>query len=412
MVDSPAFEPVRKSSDHIAVAARANVPSADAQASRSRPAGGLLRPSQVPLPGTTTTPTGFPYPAGEPVHHGLKALRPSGAPAGAAPVPARPLTLPARPIADVLRGSGQPLAAPVTEEMQARFGADFSQVRVHTDSAARASAVGFGARAYTVGNDIVIGDGGADKYTLAHELTHVIQQRTGPVAGTDNGSGVSVSDPSDRFERQAEAHAAQVMSQPVRPRDGAQPDSREKAEPVSPSVAIAARAVLQRMGFKERMEAAKKKREAEQAAAAGPSAAVVPAAAAEDVPQELPADEPTYKFDEHGLKHFRGQDSQWNDKDVYGVNRSLIDEMKETIPIDKLWQSAIKTGGRASFYYTNRAKKPVGVVHPGSIETKCYVIQIEYTVATNEIGFHGYPIEDPGLPMPRLAITARGKDLL
>jgi hypothetical protein len=51
----------------------------------------------------------------------------------------------------------------------------------------------------------VIGDGGADRHTLAHELTHVIQQRQGPVAGADNGAGLKVSDPSDRFEREAEA---------------------------------------------------------------------------------------------------------------------------------------------------------------------------------------------------------------
>ncbi|MGW2818437.1 eCIS core domain-containing protein, partial [Streptomyces sp. NPDC001415] len=94
-------------------------------------------------------------------------------------------------------------------------GADFSDVRIHNDSAAKASAAEVGARAYTSGSHVVIGDGGADKHTLAHELTHVIQQRQGPVAGTDNGSGLKVSDPSDRFEREAEANATRVMSGPV-----------------------------------------------------------------------------------------------------------------------------------------------------------------------------------------------------
>jgi len=37
-------------------------------------------------------------------------------------------------------------------------------------------------------------------------------QRQGPVAGTDNGSGLSISDPSDRFERAAEANASRVMA--------------------------------------------------------------------------------------------------------------------------------------------------------------------------------------------------------
>lgn len=112
----------------------------------------------------------------------------------------------------VLSSGGTSLDEPVRHEMEARLGADFSDVRLHTDGAARASAAEIGARAYTSGNHVVIGDGGADKHTLAHELTHVIQQRQGPVAGTDNGSGLQVSDPADHFEREAEANARQVMS--------------------------------------------------------------------------------------------------------------------------------------------------------------------------------------------------------
>jgi hypothetical protein len=50
------------------------------------------------------------------------------------------------------------------------------------------------------------------KHMLAHELTHVVQQRTGPVDGTDAGDGVRVSDPSDRFERDAAASADRAMS--------------------------------------------------------------------------------------------------------------------------------------------------------------------------------------------------------
>ncbi|WP_052397626.1 DUF4157 domain-containing protein [Streptomyces sp. NRRL F-5123] len=115
------------------------------------------------------------------------------------------------PVHDVLRTGGQPLGDATRTEMEARLGADFSDVRVHTDAAARASAADLGARAYTSGNHIVIGDGGSDKHTLAHELTHVLQQRQGPVAGTDDGSGLKVSDPSDRFERAAEANATHVM---------------------------------------------------------------------------------------------------------------------------------------------------------------------------------------------------------
>ncbi|WP_438490184.1 eCIS core domain-containing protein [Streptomyces sp. S186] len=113
---------------------------------------------------------------------------------------------------DVLRAGGRPLDDATRTDMEDRFGADFSDIRIHTDASARKSAAEIGARAYTSGNHIVIGDGGSDRHTLAHELTHVIQQRQGPVAGTDVGTGLKVSDPCDRFERAAEANAIRVMS--------------------------------------------------------------------------------------------------------------------------------------------------------------------------------------------------------
>lgn len=113
---------------------------------------------------------------------------------------------------DVLRAPGRSLDEATRTDMESRLGADFSDVRIHDDSAARTSAAEVGARAYTSGNHVVIGDGGNDKHTLAHELTHVIQQRQGPVAGSDNGTGLRVSDPSDRFEREAEATANRVMA--------------------------------------------------------------------------------------------------------------------------------------------------------------------------------------------------------
>ena len=185
------------------------------RAAPGRPAGGLLRPSQLPLPGEMARRIGSPSPVGGQPHHGLQRLRLSGAPAGAALPLARPSAVPARQVQDVLRGPGQPLAAPLKEEMEARLGADFSKVRVHTDAAARASATELGASAYTFGTHVVIGDGGAGKHTLAHELTHVIQQRQGPVAGTDHGNGLKVSNPSDHSEREAATNAARAMSGPI-----------------------------------------------------------------------------------------------------------------------------------------------------------------------------------------------------
>jgi hypothetical protein len=116
----------------------------------------------------------------------------------------------------VLASAGRPLAASVRRDMESGFGADFSNVRVHTDAVAQRSAAEIGARAYTSGEHIVIA-GEADQHTLAHELTHVVQQRQGPVAGTDHGDGLRVSHPEDRFEREADATARSMMSGRRRP---------------------------------------------------------------------------------------------------------------------------------------------------------------------------------------------------
>ncbi|MFF3735161.1 DUF4157 domain-containing protein [Streptomyces sp. NPDC002476] len=117
---------------------------------------------------------------------------------------------------DVLRGAGRPLDEATRTDMETRLGADFSDVRIHDDSAAAASAADIGARAYNSGNHVVTGADGGDRHTLAHELTHVIQQRVSPVAGHDNG-GLRISDASGRHEREAETNARQAMAAPSRP---------------------------------------------------------------------------------------------------------------------------------------------------------------------------------------------------
>jgi hypothetical protein len=53
-------------------------------------------------------------------------------------------------------------------------------------------------------------------HTLAHELTHVQQQRAGAVSGTDHGSGIALSDAADNFERHAEVTANRILSEPAR----------------------------------------------------------------------------------------------------------------------------------------------------------------------------------------------------
>lgn len=125
------------------------------------------------------------------------------------------------PVLDVVgSGGGRPLDPDVRTDMEGRLGADFGDVRVHTDGAAAESARSVGAHAYTVGSNIVFQRDAYDtsstagRTTLAHELTHVVQQRSGPVDGTPTGGGISVSDPGDRYETAAASNAERVMAGP------------------------------------------------------------------------------------------------------------------------------------------------------------------------------------------------------
>lgn len=85
----------------------------------------------------------------------------------------------------VLRSQGAPLDAATRSYFEPRFGRDFGEVRVHTGGEAERSAQQIGARAYTAGADIVFGareyapQTQAGRMLLAHELTHVLQQRGG-----------------------------------------------------------------------------------------------------------------------------------------------------------------------------------------------------------------------------------------
>jgi Domain of unknown function (DUF4157) len=125
------------------------------------------------------------------------------------------------PVHDVISSGGRPLEPDVRADMEGRLGHDFSDVRVHDDSAAATSAKAVNAHAYTVGSNVVFQrdmydpSTPAGKTTLAHELTHVVQQRSGPVDGTSAPGGIKVSDPSDRYEREAAANADRAMSAPA-----------------------------------------------------------------------------------------------------------------------------------------------------------------------------------------------------
>ncbi len=106
--------------------------------------------------------------------------------------------------------------------MEARFGEDFSRVRIHRDQLAAEAARKVDARAYTVGQNIVFGAGQyapqtrAGQQVLAHELTHTLQQRlAGPLGQAEP---LSVSRPDDPLEREAEFIANQTLVDAVESR--------------------------------------------------------------------------------------------------------------------------------------------------------------------------------------------------
>ena len=97
-----------------------------------------------------------------------------------------------------MTGSGQPLPESVRAFFEPRFGYDFSQVRIHTDSNAGESAKAVNALAYTVGQDVVFGVGRyspeteSGKKLIVHELTHVVQQSGGCRQGHHRRTGSAI----------------------------------------------------------------------------------------------------------------------------------------------------------------------------------------------------------------------------
>jgi hypothetical protein len=87
-------------------------------------------------------------------------------------------------VRNTLESPGVSLASNARALMEPYFGHDFSRVRIHADAAGAGSARAVGAAAYTVGSHIVFAAGRYEPATalgaqlLAHELAHVVQQRT------------------------------------------------------------------------------------------------------------------------------------------------------------------------------------------------------------------------------------------
>jgi hypothetical protein len=115
---------------------------------------------------------------------------------------------------DQARGGGHGMDHGLRSRMESAFGADFSGVRIHTDTRADGLSQSLSARAFTTGRDVFFRQGeyspgtSSGRELLAHELTHVVQQ---------NGHGLqlkmTVSEPGDAHEVEADRVAQAIMQQ-------------------------------------------------------------------------------------------------------------------------------------------------------------------------------------------------------
>jgi hypothetical protein len=103
-----------------------------------------------------------------------------------------------------IQGSGSRL--PHGDKIQRSFGGfDLSNVQTHAGAHANAAAAAMGADAYATGNHVVLGQGGQDLHTVAHEAAHVVQQRHGvSLSGAVGTAG-------DPYEQHADAVADRVV---------------------------------------------------------------------------------------------------------------------------------------------------------------------------------------------------------
>ncbi|MFW5766054.1 MAG: eCIS core domain-containing protein, partial [Coleofasciculus sp.] len=160
---------------------------------------------------------------------------------------------------DQKRGSGQPISNKIRQPMEQAFGADFSQVQVHTDSKSNKLNESIQAKAFTTGTDIFFKQGEYQpdnqpgQELLAHELAHVVQQNGSQVqAKTDSQvatkgnklqtkerlvSGFPTQLKIQRRENPQEQTVKQNKPQPAQPTAAPAPESGSNMAPATPQVA-------------------------------------------------------------------------------------------------------------------------------------------------------------------------------
>jgi hypothetical protein len=133
-------------------------------------------------------------PGGGPIHRSATADAPS-------------TDAPGSVFADATSGSGG--AIPFRSEMERSFGQDFSGVSSFTGKSSQMESLS--AEAATQGESIAFGTSSPSKSLVAHELTHVVQNRNAGVSGNVAASS-TISRPSDGAEREADRVASDVAA--------------------------------------------------------------------------------------------------------------------------------------------------------------------------------------------------------
>jgi hypothetical protein len=113
-------------------------------------------------------------------------------------------------------GGGRALDPATRSFMEPRFGANFSNVRIHADDGAARSAASLGARAYAAGHHVVFGAGEyapgstEGRRLLAHELAHVAQREKAAAGACSDGAGARLANAS--LDRNADEAADAVLA--------------------------------------------------------------------------------------------------------------------------------------------------------------------------------------------------------
>lgn len=116
---------------------------------------------------------------------------------------------------DGQRGAGSPLSPGFQAKMESSLGTSLDSVRVHQGSESDALNRSISAKAFTTGSDIFLRNdvSPSDEHTMAHEVAHVVQQRTMDTSAVaPSSSGMTVGPADSSFEKEADEFASAALN--------------------------------------------------------------------------------------------------------------------------------------------------------------------------------------------------------